>query len=453
MQHAQELVEERYQFKSPLKNKILILSGVGLILLIIGIFLAQTGNSHVVEGHSNLNIHSSLVASNASTATTSEGHVTSHDGMATWLKRLITSLWMNNVFFAGLGLIGLLFIAIQYAAQAGWSAGINRIPLAMGHWIPIAGVLMLVFWFLGHHQLFHWTHSGLYDKTSAEYDKIIDDKSVYFFWPLKGGSVPVFFLARMVLFFGLWYMFFKYIKREMLAEDLDKNLSHWHTIRKLSAIFIVVFGYSSSIAAWDWVMSIDTHWYSTMMGWYVFASWWVTGLSVITLIVIYLKEEGYLGIVNENHLHDLGKFIFAFSIFWTYLWFSQFMLIHYANIPEETVYFLQRKQMAPYNWIFYAILILNFFLPLLLFMTRDAKRKMAMLKLVCPIIIVGHWLDYFNLITPGVMKWQGGLGLLEIGVTMIFLAVFLWVTLSSLSKFPLFAKNNPMLQESLEHNI
>jgi hypothetical protein len=227
----------------------------------------------------------------------------------------------------------------------------------------------------------------------------------------------------------------------------------WFKNRTLSAWFLIFFAISSSVAAWDWVMSIDTHWFSTMFGWYVFASWWVTGLAMITLIVVNLKEAGYLKIVNANHLHDLGKFVFAFSIFWTYIWFGQFLLIWYAHIPEETVYFIERMRTSPYSWVFFANLILNFVLPFLLLMTRDAKRQMSMLKLVCPIIIVGHWFDFYNMVTPGVMKTDGGIGFIEIGTAVIFLAAFLWVTLSSLSKMPLFGKNHPMLEESLHHHI
>jgi hypothetical protein len=200
-------------------------------------------------------------------------------------------------------------------------------------------------------------------------------------------------------------------------------------------------------------MSIDTHWFSTMFGWYVFASWWVTGLAVLALIVAYLKDAGYLKIINANHIHDLGKFIFAFSIFWTYIWFGQFLLIYYANIPEETVYFIERMRTPPYSWIFYANLILNFVLPFLLFMTRDSKRQLSTIKLICPIVIVGHWFDFYNMVTPGVMKEEGGLGFLEIGVSLIFLAAFFLVVLSSLAKTPLISKNHPMLQESLNHHI
>jgi hypothetical protein len=311
---------------------------------------------------------------------------------------------------------------------------------------------MLILWVITHHDVFHWTHSYLYHE-GKDFDPIISKKAPFFFFPLEGGTFPVFFLFRMVLFFGVWYWFFVKIRKNMLDEDIQGTTSFWSKNVVLSTVFLIFFGVSSSVAAWDWVMSIDTHWFSTMFGWYVFASWWVTGLAVITLIAASLKKAGYLKIVNSNHLHDLGKFMFAFSIFWTYIWFSQFLLIYYANIPEEAVYFVERMKTSPYSWIFYTNLILNFVLPFLLLMTRDAKRQISMLRVVCPIIIIGHWFDFFNMVTPGVVKLDGSLGLLEIGTGLIFLAAFLFVVLTSLTKIPLFGKNDPMLQESLHHHI
>lgn len=448
------IAEEKYEFSPEAKKKILIVGIVGIVLFILGIFLAMNSGGHGEE-HASVALTSKMVASADQGAAAEVTHeaVEEHHGSPVWLKRVYASLWQNNVFFTGLGIIGLFFVAIQYAAQAGWSAPIKRIPLAMGHWIPISGILMLVLWFVVKADVFHWTHHDLYVAGGATYDKIIDGKSGYFFWPMESGSFPLFFVLRMVAFFGLWYLFFVWIKREMLAEDINGGTAHWTKARSLSAIFLVIFAVSSSIAAWDWVMSIDTHWFSTMMGWYVFASWWVTGLAFITLVVAYLKEGGLLKMVNANHLHDLGKFVFAFSIFWTYIWFSQFLLIYYANIPEETVYFVTRINNSPYSWIFYTNLILNFVLPFLLLMTRDAKRHMSMLKVVCPIVIVGHWFDFFNMVTPGVMQQNGSLGFIEIGLAMVFFAAFLFVTLTALSKVPLVAKNHPMMEESLNHHI
>ncbi len=207
------------------------------------------------------------------------------------------------------------------------------------------------------------------------------------------------------------------------------------------------------MAAWDWILSIDTHWFSTMIGWYVFASWFVSGLAFITIIVVNLKERGYLSIVNSNHIHDLGKFVFAFSIFWAYIWVSQFLLIYYANIPEESVYFVERLNTDQYATVFYVILIMNFVFPFLALMTRDAKRHILFLKIVCPVVIVGHWLDFYLMVTPGTLNEQGGFGFLEIGMALVFGTAFLFVVLSSMAKMPLIAKNHPLLEESMHHHI
>ena len=157
--------------------------------------------------------------------------------------------------------------------------------------------------------------------------------------------------------------------------------------------------------------------------------------------------------VNASHLHDLGKFVFAFSIFWTYIWFGQYMLIYYANIPEETVYFVQRLTTSPYNWIFFVNLILCFLLPFLLFMTRDSKRHISILKVVCPIVMVGHWFDFYLMVNPGIMQNDGGVGLMEVGMTMLYGSLFVFIVLSSLSKVRLVAKNHPMMVESVHHHI
>ena len=449
--------DEQYIFRTETRNKLFVLLGIGIVLFVLGLIFSMSGG-HAEAGDGHAMVHQEeLVASTAQDHATAQHEgdhaAAEHHGPATWLKRLYTTLWMNNVFFIGLGIIGLFFVAIHYASQAGWSAGIIRVPLSMGNWIPIAGILTIVLFFITNHTVFHWTHGYLYQEGGPQHDEIISGKAKFFFWPGEAGGFPIFFILRMILFFGMWYWFYVLIRKNLLAEDLEDTPVYWYKNRSLSAWFLVFFAVSSSVAAWDWVMSIDTHWFSTMFGWYVFASWWVTGLAMITLICAFLKDAGYLKVVNSNHLHDLGKYMFAFTIFWTYIWFSQFLLIWYANIPEESVYFVERMTTSPYSWIFYTNLILNFVLPFLLLMTRDAKRQISMLKVVCPIIIVGHWFDFYNMVTPGIMKEQGAIGLLEIGVALIFLAAYLLVVLSSMAKIPLVGKNHPTLAESLNHHI
>jgi len=296
-------------------------------------------------------------------------------------------------------------------------------------------------------------HTDLYHEGGAHFDAILNAKKSFFFWPAdEHPGFPIFWFVRLIAFFTVWYWFFLQMRKWATKEDMEGGTQPWFKMRSLSAIFLIVFGVTSSVAAWDWVMSIDVHWFSTMMGWYMFASWWVAGLAFITLLVIHVKEKGLLSIVNANHLHDLGKFVFAFSIFWTYIWFSQFLLIYYANIPEESIYYVERLTTSQYAPVFYLNLFMNFIFPFLLFMTRDSKRHLAFIKIVVIIVIAGHWVDFYLMITPGTMQYDGGFGLTEIGVTLVFLSLFLYVTLSNLAKMPLIAKNHPLLKESLHHH-
>jgi len=265
-----EIVEEKYDFTAKTKKNLFIFIGVGILLTVIGIISMNMGGHHGEE------------------AAHGGGHAFH------WYQRLYANIWINNVFFAGISIIGVAFFAIQYAAQAGWSVGLKRIAFSFGSWLPIAGILMLVSFFVMGHDIFHWTHHSLYDPASEDFDSIINGKKAFFFWPMEDHpSVPVFFLARMVIFFGIWYFLFNKLRGLAMKEDIEGGTDRWYQMRKWSAIFLVIFAVSSSIASWDWIMSIDTHWFSTMFGWYVFASWWVSGLSLTALIAVLLKDKGY----------------------------------------------------------------------------------------------------------------------------------------------------------------
>ena len=418
-------MKENFIFSSNIQKNLFYLFIVGLLLSVIGaFFVINGGNGHAEELHSIANeSHSSFQ----------------------WYHRVFSNLWINNMYFIGISVTAVFFVAIQYVAQAGWSAGIIRVPMSFGSWLPYGFVLLIITFAIGNHDIFHWTHDYLYDTSDPRYDKIIDGKKAYLNLP--------FFLSRMVLFFLVWYYLYRRIVKLSVLEDINGGDKYWNKMFTLSAIFVVFYGLSSSVAAWDWILSIDTHWFSTMFGWYVFASWWVSSLAFITYVVVLLKDNGYLKHVNFSVIHDLGKFVFAFSVFWTYIWFSQYMLVYYANLPEETTYFIDRLRSDNYVGFFYANLFMNFFFPFLFLMTRASKRHTRFLKIVCPIILFGHFIDFYLMITPGIVKENNGFGLLEIGILMVYLSMFLFVILKSLGSRNLLARNHPMLDESIHHDI
>jgi hypothetical protein len=295
--------------------------------------------------------------------------------------------------------------------------------------------------------IFHWMHHGVTEVGNENYDKIIAGKAGYL--------NKTFFMIRLVGFGALWIILWNMLRKKSIEEDLVGGSEIFTKLVRIGVAFIVIFGASSSMFAWDWVMSIDTHWFSTMFGWYMFASWHVTGLAIITLTILLLKDKGYMAYVNENHLHDLGKFMFAFSIFWSYVWFSQFLLIYYANLPEETIYFLERWE--GHNKIYKTSEVLNilfnFFFPFLVLMTRDAKRTRIFLKIACFFIISGHYIDFYQMIMPGVLGKHGGYGLVEFGMLTVFASAFIYVVSNELTKASLVAKNHPFLPEALHHDI
>ncbi|WP_236668770.1 quinol:cytochrome C oxidoreductase [Hymenobacter rubidus] len=403
---------------------------VGVVLLVLGILASVMGWG--AEEHAEASGHAAAA------------HNAAHEEGAVWLKRLIISLWHSNLFFLGVSTVGTVFMAINYVAYAGWSVLVKRISEALSAWVIPGGVIMLVVFLIGRHDIFHWTHEGIMDKGSPNYDAIIAGKSGFLNLP--------FYLIRTIVYLAIWAFFSWKLRQLSLQEDLYGGTVWFHRSINASALFLVLYAVTSSMSAWDWVMSVDTHWFSTMFGWYVFASWWVSGIAAIALTAIFLKQAGYLRALSSNHLHDLGKLMFGFSIFWTYVWFAQFMLIWYANLPEEAVYFNQRLGgfEGRYTGIFFFNIAINFVFPFLGLMTRDAKRQMIIMKIVAIAILCGHWSDFYLMLMPGTMKGENGF-LIEIGVAAIFLGAFLILFTRRLASASLVPVNHPFLDESIHH--
>ena len=356
-----------------------------------------------------------------------------------------TSLLFNNYFFLGISLFAVFFVALQYVAEAGWSTVIKRVPEAIMTFLPITCIIMLIIVIaaaLHFNHIYHWMEVGITDPQAENYDKIIAGKKEYL-------NIP-FFIVRSFIYVIIWVYCAKKIRQNSIDSDNEGGIgekSYWKGL-KVSGWFIVLFAVTSSTAAWDWIMSIDTHWFSTLFGWYIFSEWATIGFATILLFALILNKQGYLKHLNSSHIHDLGKFVFAFSIVWTYMWFSQFMLIWYANIPEEVTYFMERIELDNYRFLFWFSLAINFIVPTLLLMSRDAKRNRGRLIFVCIVILIGHWINSYLLFAPGTLHDHGHLGWLEVGMGIGFLGLFINIVLRSLSKRDIEIKHHPFLDES-----
>lgn len=410
-------MKDQFVFTTALRTKLLTAMLVGVVMFIAGAFISN-------------NIH-----------------------------RVWAALLHNTMFFTLVALASVFFITVHTLAFGGWYTVLKRIPEAVSKVVPLGMSILIAFMGLmyldskeyihiGISHLYHWMEKGITDPASPNYDAIIAWKKGFLNW-------GTFIVLTLVFSFG-WIFLAGKFREASLQEDKEGGLSNYKLTRKWSAYFAVVFAVSSSVFSWLWLMSINPHWYSTLFGWYSFVSYWVTGITVITLICIFLKENGYLTFMNENHFHDLAKYMFGFSVFWTYLWFSQYMLIWYANIPEETVYFKHIRE--NYRFWFWANFLINFLVPFLALMKRDFKRNLNRLKVVGMIIVFGHWLDYYLMITPWGLKHTGGgspcnMWLMELGGALFFIALYLSITFKYLSSVPLYTKNNPFIKESLGHQI
>lgn len=353
-----------------------------------------------------------------------------------------SALYVAAFFFMMIALGVLAFYALQFASQAGWSPVLFRVMEGItAYLLPGALIVIgiaLASHFIGHDNIFVWMNENIVDPNHEDYDKLIDGKSG--FLNITG------FIIRGLIFIGGWSLYRYFSRKFSIAQDTANDNKNFKKSFRISAAFLVFFIYTESMMSWDWVMSVDPHWFSTLFGWYVFASMIVSGITVIALLAIFLKAKGYLEFVNDSHLHDLAKYMFGFSIFWTYLWFSQFMLIWYANIPEEVTYFVTRIE--DYNLPFFGMLVMNFIFPILLLMNSDFKRVPWFIVITGIVLLIGHYIDIFNMIMPATVGDRWFIGIPEISSVLLFAGLFLFIVFKALTKAPLLAKGNPFVKES-----
>jgi len=360
--------------------------------------------------------------------------------------RFWAGLLQNSSFFLLVVLASTFFIGATTLAHGGWQVAFRRVPEAISMAVPWLGgiffVVLLVLILGKAGNIYHWL-----DKEHVAHDPILSWKAAFL--------NPTFFIVAAVITIGLWILFTIKLRNMSIEEDgWDLSKENGKRILWRNTVmcggFVVIYALSvGSTTPWLWLMSIDAHWYSTMYSWYTFVSSWVSGISLIALWLIYLKRQGYLPLVNQEHLHDLGKLAFGFSVFWTYLWFSQYMLIWYANMPEEIIYFKPRVW-GEWRPIFFLNLLINFITPLLFLMSKDNKRNWSSMTFITVLIIAGHWMDFWQMVGPGtyqhlVFPW------FELGVGVGFVGLIIFLVSRELTKAPLVPKNHPYLKESIIH--
>jgi hypothetical protein len=356
-------------------------------------------------------------------------------GLVTDADRIWYSFIVNHFFFMSLALGGLFFAAIQWLTGAMWSAPVRRIAEATTAYIPLAIVTMIILYF-GVHHIYAWSHPEI-----VKGDIVLEGKEHW----LSAG----WFVGRNIFILLVLLYFSRKMIGNSLAQDHDK--SNLHSVRnaRIAAPFMLVFAVGYTIMSFDQLMSIDPHWFSTIFGVYCFAGLFYSILACTTILTVWLKRRGALGdIVNDNHLHDLGKFMFAFTIFWAYIGFAQFLLYWYANMPEEAGWFIHRLH-GGWFWISAFLLLCKFGVPFFLLMPRDAKRNETMLVGVGWFMLIAQWIDFWWVAQPQLYTEGPRIGWQEILLAIGFAGVFGLMVVRFLSRHNVVAIGDPRLPEAM----
>ena len=334
--------------------------------------------------------------------------------------------------------LGALFLTIlHHLVGAVWSVVLRRVFETMASMLPLMVLFFLPVLF-GRSHLFEWLHPE-----AVAADALLQQKTAYLNLP--------FFLIRAALFLGAWSLLSRWFYQKSLENDGSGDDALIGRLRRLSPLAVILFALTLTFAAFDWLMSLDAHWFSTIFGVYYFSGCVVGALSVLTLLTLYFDKPGFLkGLVSVEHYHDLGKLLFTFTVFWAYIAFSQYFLIWYANIPEETVWFSHRW-IGSWKTITLLLVIGHFVIPFFLLIVRALKRNRLLLQVMSIWLLLMHWLDIFWLVMPNLHHHEAHVSWLDVTATVGIGGVLIAVFYGRLSKHSLIPVNDPKLNESIKH--
>jgi len=340
-------------------------------------------------------------------------------------------------FLTTIGLGGLFFLLIHHITGAYWGTVLRRVAENLATTLPLMGLFMIPLFF-GMHDLFHWSHED-----AVVHDKILQWKEPY----LNTG----FFIIRNILYFGIWTWLVHGLRTLSIAQDKG-DAESLGKMRRKAAGGTVLYALTVTLFAFDWLMSLDPHWYSTIFGVYVFSGGFLAALALLSVLAILLRNNGAGKIITAEHTHDLGKFLFAFTAWWGYIGGAQYFLIWYGNIPEETIWFLHRWE---HGWkeVSLFLMLFHFIVPFIVLAFRAAKRIPVLIISIAAMFLFMHYVDHFWMINPTFNDHHFQISWMHLTTAIGMGGVFVWWLLRNMTKDTVIVLNDPKLQKSIDHIV
>ena len=345
------------------------------------------------------------------------------------------------VFWLSVSLGCLFFTMLHHITQANWSTVLRKVSEALASAFPLFLILFIPIIF-GLHDLFHWSHEGIMDPASENFDALLAKK--------EGFLNPTFFYIRSAGYFAIWIIFSLLLNKSSAEQDKSHTPALARKFRKISAPGIILFALSSTFASFDWLMALDAHWFSTIFGVYYFSGAFLSGLTFLVIVLLYLRKNGILkNEVTIEHYHDLMKLIFGFIIFWSYMAFSQYFLIWYANLPEENFWFLYRWDNS---WEPVSLLLIfgHFVFPFIALIFRASKRFTPVIFFMCSWILIMRYVDLYWLVLPSHYRDGIHFSILDLAPLIGIGGLFFFYFWRQLTSKPLLALNDPTLEKSMK---
>jgi hypothetical protein len=355
------------------------------------------------------------------------------DGHRVWEAFLV-----YHTLAMGLAIGALFFLLIHYLSSAGWNVGIRRVTESYASYFFVAAILNVVLLF-GQNKIYPWSNLDFMNSS-----RVLQGKIGYF--------STGFFSARVLVFTAICCFFIWQLLSNSVKQDAEGGTELSSRQRPLSALCLVLFAPLMTMFSVDVIKSLDPKWFSTMFGVYLFIGF-VQMTAAMTIVTVYhLKKSGYLGWVTADHYHDMGKYLFGWTIFWAYIGVSQYLLIWYANLPEEITFYLVRQRPA---WIWFQLLlpVVRFVAPFLLLLPRMAKRTPSYLVKVAYLVLFGAWLDVYLLVMPSFSADRFGLSIYDIGLFVGFAGLVLFTVRRFLSQHNTLPIKDPFAHETLHHHV